>query len=287
MLTFGTDPEFFLSYKENNKEYCVPPVYFLEEIGVVPEIKDKKHPVFIKTPMGIKIHMDGCAFEFAVPTFKNAKEAKSILDEGLFYLEEFGSKYNFKLYKKPTINFDVQKFIFNQSEHFQNCCVFGCDRDWDAFDYINYNSETVDAFSHPKRYGGGHLHISGIYNLENIVLPLVKTLALYVGNFITANSLFPVEDNERTFLYGKPGKFRPQQYPDGQIGIEYRTPSNMWASFPEETIQEFLNHAERAVNLVQEENKCIKLLNKFSKDTVLAITNSNKELALNILKELP
>lgn len=286
-ITFGTDPEFFVSYEQDGKQFCVPPIFFKKFLGVNPIVPDKKHPIYIKTPNKILIHQDGAAFEFNVPTFKNAEQCKNLINEGLVYLTDFANQYGYTSYTRPVIYFDPVKYFIEQDEEFQDCVIFGCDRDWDAFDYVNYNSDELNVINHPYRYGGGHLHISTkSFSLKPLILPAIKLMALFVGNYFIANSPCPEEEKLRAFHYGKPGKFRPQKYPDGSEGIEYRTPSNSWLSLSVDKMQEMLEQAKKALYVLQDMDKTAKLIERFGNETISAIVDCNQDLANNILLDL-
>jgi hypothetical protein len=95
---------------------------------------------------------------------------------------------------------------------------------------MEVKARVLDVHKHPERYGGGHIHISGsnLFEIEPILA--VKCLAITLGQAAIAFSDTPNLEHDRTFLYGRPGKYRVQHYGDGTIGIEYRTPSNRWTS---------------------------------------------------------
>jgi len=110
---------------------------------------------------------------------------------------------------------------------------FGCDPSEDAYSG-NKKVVSIDAQTYPYRHMGGHLHFGGmpskekggwpaIYDPKNHPL-LAKMLDLYVG--VPSTVLF---DHKREFLrravYGQAGEYRPQDYGNGWVGFEYRTPS--------------------------------------------------------------
>jgi hypothetical protein len=285
-LIFGSDPEFFAVYNKNGEEYCVPPVYFHKYLGVNHIIEDKKHPVFIQTKDGVIIHQDGAAFEFGIPVFKSAKECQFYINQGLEELNNLVSKFGFEVYTKPVVKFDPERFYRDQDRDFKECVIFGCDRDWDAFDYQNYNSDVFSVETHPYRYGGGHLHISGDDSLKDLFLPAIQLLALYCGNYFIANTPYPEQEKIRAFHYGKPGKFRPQRYKDGTVGVEYRTPSNSWLSLNENLMEGMLEHAKMALETLHNVEKAKRLMNQFAEITINTIVTSDQEKAKSILAEL-
>jgi hypothetical protein len=285
-LTFGSDPEFFASYEESGKEYCVPPIYFMRN-GLNPvDISNPKHPIFVNTKNGLKIHMDGVAFEFTIPPVKKVSELKELIEQGLYELSILVGNFGYKVSTKPTINFDVKKFFKQQDMLFQQCVIFGCDPDEDAFDYINYKSMELNVEDHPYRYGGGHLHLSGDDIIKEYPIPAVRMLAMTVGNLCVSQSLFPELDKLRSFHYGKPGKYRIQKYPDGTTGIEYRTPSNSWLTLEEEKMNNVFNLAEKAIRILHDVPLARKYLKEYTQPTIKAITTTDKELAERILGEI-
>lgn len=284
-LTFGSDPEFFASYEQDGKDFVCPPVHFKKYFNVLPVVDHFKHPEYIHVNNGVIIHQDGVAFEMKIPPVKKPIELFNYVQNSLDSLNDLVSKFGFNVYTKPTINFDINRWE-NEDEEFRECLIFGCDRDWDAFNYENYNSPEIDASFHPFRYGGGHLHISGEDFLGKYPLPAIQILACTVGNFVTANSYYPELDKQRVFLYGKPGKFRPQNYPDGSVGIEYRTPSNSWLTHLD-LIEGVFHYATKAVEYLKNPKIGGKIINDFSENSIKAIMNYDLNLAKQNLSGLP
>ena len=285
-LNFGSDPEFFASYSENDKDYCVPPIYFRKFLGLKPIKDDPKHPVYALTSDGVKIHQDGAAFEFTLPVFHTAKECKKLIDQGLDALNDLVSKFNYNIYTKPVIYFDPTKMYKDQDPDFKTCVSFGCDRDWDAWEYFKEGSDEINVENHPYRYGGGHWHVSGDDLISKYILPCTKLFSLFIGNYFIANTPYPELEKIRANRYGMPGKFRPQKYPDGTKGLEYRTPSNSWLSLSEDKINGMIEQTYKAVETLHDSNKAEYLLSTFGQKTIDAIVNSNQQLATEILGEL-
>jgi hypothetical protein len=287
-LIFGGDPEYFASYKKDNKDYVCPPVHFRKVFGIKPIVEDEKHPVFFNID-GIKIHEDGVAFEFAIKPQHSVKELHLGFMHGLDILKEFVNKFDLDVYTKPTINFDVEKY-YDKSDDFLMCLLFGCDPDEDAFNYFQ-KQFIIDALNHKYRYGGGHLHLSGAKVFQDNPIDSIKAMAITVGNFVVGNSPYPKLEKQRTFNYGKPGKFRVQKYgslfkdiPYTDIGIEYRTPSNTWTTNLE--MSEGIEHwAYKALDIL-ENGKANDLINTYSKITIDSILSANQESCLSILNSL-
>jgi hypothetical protein len=290
-LNFGTDPEFFAVYERDDKEYAISPALLELYSGIKPIIEDRKHPIYLNYN-DFSWMQDGVAFESTYKkVFKNARELFTTVNNSLDCLNEFISKLNFdgkeiKLYKKPVVNIEPQLYLplLSDQKVFQGF-IFGCDPDKDASD-INYKCKTVDVFNHEYRYGGGHLHISGISDLHEKILISIKLMACTVGLFHVANSPYPELEKQRATTYGKPCRYRPQIYKDGTLGIEYRTPSNSWLSFPIEKIEEMIEWVNKAVFYLVNPQIGEEILNELFTEVCLSITNSDQDSARKILSQL-
>lgn len=237
-LLFGTDPEAFGAYMVGEKMYTLPPYYFRNMLGVTAS-DDPKHPVFFKTD-AYTFHEDGAAFEMAIHPSHNPKDLWDTIQEcakvaGEKILSQFPDHCMPVLQFVPTIGFDVERWK-NMGDDFRMSTRFGCDPDRDAFDFDKLSPE-VDASLWPHRHGGGHIHISGCSGFKDDPILAVQCQALTTGLAAISYSDTPELDHERTWMYGRPGKYRLQNYgknnpfgPDYAVGIEYRTPSNRWAS---------------------------------------------------------
>ena len=67
-------------------------------------------------------------------------------------------------------------------------------------------------------------------------------------------------------------------------GIEYRTPSNSWCSFDEETMEELFIWIERGVKFL--EKRHTSLLDKYLEKTIFAILNADVNIAKEIINEI-
>lgn len=116
---------------------------------------------------------------------------------------------------------------------------FGCDPSWDAYTG-NVRIIDVNAWEHPWRYCGGHMHLSHDTSIKEWS-PLLdeskyQTLVCLLDRLISIPQVI-LWGNDMAFkrreLYGAPGEFRPQIYADGKAkGLEYRTPGpEMWNHF--------------------------------------------------------
>lgn len=116
---------------------------------------------------------------------------------------------------------------------------FGCNPS-----YCAYSRETkivrADPMTTKLRSAGAHMHFSvtpeeietthsWYRDPENHVL-FIKMLDYYVG-LPLARIFHAPSQYQRRELYGQAGEFRPQDYPDGSSGLEYRTPPpQLWNS---------------------------------------------------------
>jgi len=205
-------------------------------------------------------------------------------------LQKFTDFCDGKVHTLPTIGYEVERWK-NESETFQLCNQFGCDRDWDAFD-TERDCKVLDASKHPERYGGGHIHISGVEAIKKEPISAIHSLALTVGLAAVAYTDTPELDRQRTFLYGKPGKYRPQSYghlyneiPHTDAGIEYRTPSNRWTE-NWELGRRIFEAAEVGIKYLLEGKLIDELLPELRIPATEAILNCNQELAKELIAHI-
>jgi hypothetical protein len=288
-LMFGCDPEYFSTV--NGKAISPAMVEKFSGIEVLETDLAEKHPVYIKNNE-FSWMQDGVAWELTIRhPIKTAKEMYTILNNSLECLEEYFSKLKYKgdnlnLFKQPVVEINPEEYYpYLEENKIHQGFIFGCDPDRDAI-VPNYRCKEIDVFTHLYRYGGGHIHISGAEELQKFILIAVKLLAITVGNFCIYNSPFPDAEKQRATTYGRPGRFRPQHYPNGEKGVEYRSPSNSWTSFPEEKIEELFDWANKAVYYLQNPDIGTKIIRENLDNTVSAITNANQNLAKSILENL-
>lgn len=290
MLKYGTDPEVF-SVDENG--YVISPA-LLEKDGIIKPItvdEEYKHPVYINRS-NYSWMMDGVAWELTTKSpFNTAKELHELVTIANEDLEEFITKLvwreQLKLCKKPAVKIKPEEYLpfLETDRRIYQGFIFGCDPDDDAIE-DEYICKTVDVIEHKFRYGGGHFHLSGLEDFEKFPVPAIKLLAITVGNFCIANSIYPELDRQRGQTYGKPGRFRIQKYSNGDTGIEYRSPSNSWLSFSLEKKEEMFEYANLAVTFLLNPDEGMKIISEFLKPTIDSIINVNIESSKNILKEL-
>lgn len=281
-IFFGADPEVFATYEKDGEKFVLPPVYFRKYLGVSTD-ENGRHPIFVRTPDFI-LHEDGAAFELAVPPSHKPMDIFERVQMGYSALDAMCRKLDGSLSVSPlpTVGYEVGRWI-NEDRHFRYCNRFGCDPDQDAFN-TNYHCTTVRADLHPERYGGGHIHCSGMQIFEDDPVLSIQTLAITAG--VAAIAISDVEDLERrrTFLYGKPGKFRPQKYSDGTVGIEYRTPSNTWTKRRE--FADFIfSWFKVGLSLIGTDTGNM-LLRELQEESKTAILQADKDLAKELLTRI-
>jgi hypothetical protein len=287
-LQYGSDPELFATYKDGDREFVYPPSALEKFDGVKRLGGDDKHPVFIENA-DYRIIMDGVAFEINLKQpHHNLKVFYEMLQTASEHLEDFLGKYGYNVVRKPVVAFDYNRFWtkeLSKDATFMQGIIFGCDPDKDAFN-VDWLATVLDVAQHPFRYGGGHIHISGDEDISKYPLPFVRLLAVTVGNFCILNSPHPELEQMRAKYYGKPGKYRIQQYPNGTEGVEYRTPSNSWLNYPFEKFEEIFEQVDIALDYLKNPVKGKEVLNSFAEVTVEAITKANRDLSLSVLNQL-
>lgn len=292
-LLFGTDPEAFAVYTgEDGKLNTLPPYFFRHYLGVPVTMTDHqdKHPVFIQGE-NFKFHEDGAAFEMSITPshdprtlWETIQECAKVAGEQIF--SQFPDHCMPVLQFLPTIGFEVERWK-EEGEDFVWSTRFGCDPDMDAT-FSNRVTDEIDASKHPFRYSGGHIHLSGSPLFVEDPMLAVLCQMITTGCAAILNSDRPDLDHDRTFMYGKPGKYRVQNYgldnpfgPEYSIGVEYRTPSSRWAS-DWKIAESVFKWAEIGVNIF-ESGLGNELLKEVRTPAIKAILNANQELAGEVL----
>ena len=282
-LLFGTDPEFFAVEVADGEASVIPPVAFRLDRGV-PVLENGTHPIFKKYGDSI-IHEDGVAFELSTPPSHDWRElwdrVHSIRESfGVDVLSHHSDFCLPQLFSLPTVNYQVNRWIDKGPEYFL-CNLFGCDEDEDVYD-TKAKHVVVDASRHPERYGGGHIHVSGLKEIEKSPLKAVRSMVLTAGLAATAYTDTPELDSRRVSLYGRPGKYRVQNYPDGTVGVEYRTPSNRWTE-NWSLADKIFTWAEIGMNNLLVGGLLNDIAKDVEKEAAKAISNFNQKDAKDIL----
>lgn len=292
-LVIGSDPEFFAGYKKDGKLYVMPPVWF-RKYGNIQVKPDIKHPVFIDAmnKYGVLVMEDGVAFELTVKpstvweeVFERIQLGKKLLAD--IVLSRFPDDVEQEVFTHPTIRYELERWD-KEDKEFQLCNIFGCDQDRDAGNN-DAKGKVVNALKHNKRYGGGHYHLSGRESIKNDPIAAINCQMITGGLATIAFSKNLNLNKMRTFLYGKPEKYRPQEYgklynniPHTDFGVEYRTPSNEWTgSFDMAT--ELFKWAKRGVFDLLETKLGMELYKEIKFDARDAILQANQEKAIQLL----
>lgn len=292
-LVVGTDPEYFAGYKKDGILYALPPIFFSKYLGV--ETKENgTHPIFLEdSNLGIKWHQDGAAFELSISPSTDWKElfgrvqvAKELLKEKIF--SKFPTECDGEVHGIPAIQFETERWKQEDAD-FQMCNIFGCDRDYSIFEDEDLAGKVINALKHPWRYGGGHAHFSGRESIINDPLGAIASLVFTMGLASAAFSSTPELERQRTGLYGKPGKYREQEYanrwnniPFTEKGVEYRTPSVSWTN-DIKLAEKVFEWANIGIDYLLEKNVLAKVGKKISKDARKAIVECDQPLALEVL----
>ena len=291
-IMFGTDPEAFATYNKKGKLYALPPVFFREDLEI--DVKDNgDHPIYLEDGKGGMVHEDGAAFEICVPPTTNWEE---MWEQCSDLVKSFNSLYldhlpptlvNSSLAMIPTVNWDVERWE-HKGPTWEYATRFGCDKDYDAWKEFAPPEEVdvMDASKHPWRYAGGHLHFSllGSDEIKNRPLDIVACLAYTAGLAAIAYGNNLELEKLRSFRYGKPTKYRVQNYSNGAVGIEYRTPSASWLGDKNLAAQVF-GWAEIGIRSLFL-GGALEKVQKFKVETANAIMTADKAMALALLKEV-
>ncbi len=281
---FGTDPEIFVVDDSGN---CVPPAALREDFGLV--FVDEK--TLLKDDKW-SIVEDGAATEINLEPTNDPDVFIGRLEDAINGVTSFMRKnYGLDTFVFPTVPFDVIKYWKERGEEFKDCVRFGCDPDLDI--YSGKYSEEVSADDVPERYGGGHIHMQAPEDdlgfFDESYYHTTILLDTLVGNSAVAfkrpNQEWVNAEKKRLKYYGRPGKIRLQEYPDGTKGIEYRTPSNFWITNPEVS-RGLLTLMNTVFNVVQHPKDASKILGSgWVEQAPKNISEFDQPRAYNLLSE--
>lgn len=300
-ILYGCDPECVTTYNVGDKIFALPPWYFRRELSV-PASADKRHPVFLERN-GWKLHEDGAAFEMSVTPshdpyelFQTVQDCRNTAEKEI--LSHFTEVCDGKLNFLPAVGWDVERWMQMRRERgesfwddFRMSTQFGCDPDEDIFN-LETACTVLDAAEHPWRYCGGHMHFSGSKKIADDYQLAIRCLVVTAGVAAVVFSDVPQLERERTFLYGRPGKFRVQKYgednpfgKDYAVGIEYRTPSaRTWGDW--EIAKNVIHWAEIGISVLLENPHSDDILREITQPAITAILTANQELGQQILSHV-
>lgn len=289
VITFGSDPEIFLV--EKGTRNLVPPEYLIHFKGLNPIRIDTnssniRHPVFVENK-DFSIIGDGALFEFILTPSEDIMVMYNRFLLAMESLHEIANKFNLDVLHSPIADFNVKKYFEDMKEDVVKLStIAGCDPDEDAID-DNYESKIRSLTQWVKRGAGGHIHL-GVKNyplLHEDVIPAIKLMAITVGNTYIKNVVDLKSEQERQEVFGKAGRYRIQNYSGDILGIEYRTPSNVWL-LSEESVNEIAEACRKAIHYLRNPKIGATVIEEHLDDTVDAIHNVDINLATNILKEV-
>lgn len=224
-ITVGADPEFFLSFKGSPV-----PAYYTGIEGT----KDKPTP--LKTGGGVQV--DGMALEFNIPPVTNGKDFYDIIKETLFEIRKMVDK-DLEFVFRPEVTFREVDFKNTPSKYKE----LGCDPDYDAWRRGIEKTPPQGSGDKPFRTAGGHLHYGWMQSTSDFAYrdPRNYYDCNYIVQGLEQSNYYLLEYDQinypnRSQLYGSRGSYRPKPY-----GVEWRTPSNMWLNFPQDTIMNMIN----------------------------------------------
>ena len=262
MLTFGSDPELFIT-KPGGR------IVAAHSVGI---------PYLDKSPevTGGRYFRDGWALELnphpsTDPTelYKNIKSILSTVKKMLPEGHGFSSV--------PCTFIDLSQL----KDAPDDVKEFGCNPAYDAYK-LQVTKPDVDAKTYPLRSLSGHLHFSGLPHLDNTdnYPDIIKFLDLYVGLPLSIVFSRGAQYKRRAF-YGRAGEFRPQRYSSGTRGLEYRTPD-----------AQILNHPRIFLFALQAATWVLQNFPSFAWDKSIdadlqeAINEGNEKLQWRLLREV-
>lgn len=295
-LSFGADPELFVTYETSSPKgegfvkglpFAMPPAR-LWNMGVIKAVGGTpKHPDYYVNDNG-KIIGDGVALEVNLhKPYKDPVKMAEHISELISEFEPWWKGPGYATSLLPAVNFDYGSFWDKDVDPEKDpylywSTIFGCDADADAFN-TELKCEITDVTHHPFRYAGYHIHLSGDADIDSNPRLFIQLLALTVGNYTVLNSKFGDLEKMRSKYYGKAGKYRTQKYPNGQNGVEYRTPSNSVFSYSKDAYETMFSLVNTSLYLLKKPRLQKKLLKEYTEPTKIAVENADKDLAGTIL----
>jgi len=291
-IMIGADPEMFATYTDSGKVFAMPPIVLRRDYEVFFE-ENEDHPIFMRDDDGGFLHEDGSAFEISIPP---SDDWRVLFDQCHNLMRLFEDKVlaglppsvvDMKLAMLPTIAWQVSRWEWEGGD-FINSTRFGCNPDKDAWGEFAppLEFDVMDASRHDERYAGGHLHFSVPGNDEISKRPLqaVESLVFTSGLAAIAYSKNQELEKRRAIRYGKPSKYRVQNYPNGDIGIEYRTPSCSWLG-SKDLAEKVFSWGRRGIQNLFLDGALGKVID-LKVPVANAILSADSEMALELLKEV-
>ena len=198
----GADVEAFLyNTRYDRAEACV---------GILPGTKEKPSPLK-GLRKGFAVQEDNVMPEFNIPPAGDGKKFATNIANAKKGVRMLLPEHR-DLVFKPAMLFADKQLTSPQAK------LIGCDPDFDA-----YQGGAMRRGAPPLtkwRNAGGHIHLGGDFQCPDFVAALFADLVVGL-----AGGTVGVRRSKRDLWYGRPGVYRPKPY-----GIEYRSPSCMWAT---------------------------------------------------------
>lgn len=222
IITIGADPEFFVFDYEKGH---------MHDGSGLPGTKEKPVPLTDNRgkPMpGFFWHRDTVTAELAIPPSKEYPSFASHIKNGRHRIDQAVQRHS-----NGVVGLDQRHIMteFNPRHLTDDISkTFGCEPDFSAYDGGAERSLGRTTMGN-YRYAGGHLHIGTTtgFNCPDFIVAIMADLF-----WAAYGQPDPVDITQSHSWYRRPGLYRPKPY-----GIEYRTPSNRWATLNGSPIRAF------------------------------------------------
>lgn len=202
----GADIEVFLFNEEKKPVPCV---------GLFKGTKEEPwRPEYM--PEGFALQEDNVMLEYNIPAIRPGSDIYTTYYLTNDMLKKETASKNLTYEHTPVVYMPPEALASKQAQ------TFGCEADFDA--YTGGVQRNRPLPPRTFRTAGGHIHIGGPFNCPPFVSILLLEAALQ-SRYRKVLTPDPQAERPRMNLYGASGAFRTKPY-----GVEYRTPSNAWAS---------------------------------------------------------
>lgn len=216
-VTFGTDPEFFLSFHG----------YYKSAIDVVPGSISNRHKIGEH-----QFYWDNVLAECAIKPGNSKEEVVENVRDCLRIYARLVKP--FMLEARPSADMPSQEIKDKRAK------VVGCHPDVCAYTTIAFKPDKK-IMRTPFRSGGGHIHLGATKGFlredgaKRVLLIYLMDLFLAIPSL--SIDMDPTSPARRK-IYGNAGRYRPTSYgvedtPGFATGIEYRPLSNFWFQCPQ------------------------------------------------------
>jgi len=200
----GADVEFF----------CLTNEGIIPVVGIIPGTKEKPYSKDVWKE-GYGLQEDNVMIEVNIPPAMNHRAFATNMSKVKTYarreLQQRLGVNEVSLSREVTNRFTKTQLDSPQAQ------LIGCDPDLNAYEGGIQRNPPEEIGQ--TRSCGGHVHLGGDFKCPDFVAALfAEAFYFYYGCPIDAKS-------PRRNFYGAPGSYREKPY-----GIEYRTPSNLWAT---------------------------------------------------------